>query len=75
MGKMFQFNPQNAALRTMFEVYDVVNVNKHLGLTLPEGFTSDDEKNIKHFANYLFYLAAHGDNGRLQITGKLLKIF
>ena len=74
LAPMFNFSLSSATLYTMLRVFDVINVDSHLGRPLPPNLTQSDINNTMHLANYFFYVAALNNNSIMQNTGKLRKV-
>ena len=75
IANMLNFTLTNDSLYQMLRAYDVINVDKHLGRSLPEGFTDDDWLNLRHFANWYYLVAEKKNNTQMINTGKISKIF
>ena len=61
MASLFNYTLPSDPLYGMLRVYDTVNVNKHLGRPLPNGFTNEDFDNLRHLANW-YYSATETNN-------------
>ena len=67
MSTLFNYTLPANPIYGMLRIYDVVNVNKYLGRALPDGLTDDDQKNLRHLANW-YYLATETNNNTLMIN-------
>ena len=56
MSTLFNYTLPDNPIYGMLRIYDAVNVDKHLGRPLPNGFTDDDFQNLRHLTNW-YYLA------------------
>lgn len=66
---------QTSNFETFLEIYDVINVDKHLGRPIPSELTDQDFLNLRHMANWYYYVAMGGNSTAMADSGKISKIF
>lgn len=74
MGQLFDFPMDSDSLYNMVNVYEIAGVDRFLGRPLPQGFSDQDYLNVKHLANWYYYVAMSGNNGFMVNTNKGQKI-
>jgi hypothetical protein len=75
LAPLFNFSLSTANFYTMLRVWDVVNVDNFLGRPLPSGFTSQDEANVLHLANWYFAMTHQNNVSLMYTSGKLQRLF
>ena len=75
MTTLFNYTLPNNTFLGVLRLYDVVNVDKHLGRPFPPGFTDEDFDNLRHLANWYYLVTQLGDNIPMINSEKFTRLY